>query len=61
MAFSNCRGAKKKLEVAYLHKFHKLNVTTKKDLYPLLFIDEIFNIIARHETYVFLDGYSRYH
>jgi hypothetical protein len=27
--------------------FKKLNVTTKKDPYPLPFIDEVLNIIAR--------------
>jgi hypothetical protein len=41
--------------------FHKLNVTTKKDLFPLPFIDEIFNIVARHEAYLLLDGFSKYH
>ncbi len=41
--------------------FKKLNVTTKKDPYPLPFIDEVLNIVARYEAYSFLDGYSRYH
>ncbi len=41
--------------------FRKLNVATKKDPYPLPFIDEMLNIKASCETYYFLDGYSRYH
>jgi hypothetical protein len=41
--------------------FKKLNTTTKKDPYPLPFIDEMLNIIARYEAYSFLDGYSKYH
>ncbi len=41
--------------------FRKLNVSTNKDPYPLPFIDEVLNTIARYETYIFLDGYSRYH
>ncbi len=41
--------------------FRNLNATTKKDPYPLLFIVEVLNTIARYETYSFLDGYSRYH
>jgi len=41
--------------------FIKLNLATKKDFYPLLFIDEILNTVARHDVYSFLDGYSRYH
>jgi hypothetical protein len=35
----------------------KLNVATKKDPYPLPFIDEILNTITRYEAYSFLDGY----
>jgi hypothetical protein len=39
----------------------KLNKTTKKNPYPLLFSNELLNIIVGHEAYSFLDGYSRYH
>jgi putative transposase len=39
----------------------KLNATTKKDPYPLPFINEVLNIVARHDVYSFLDGYCRYH
>jgi hypothetical protein len=38
--------------------FRKLNITTKKDPYPLHFIDEILNTIVGYEAYSFLDGYS---
>jgi hypothetical protein len=41
--------------------FKELNVATKKDPYPLPFIDEVLNTIARYEAYSFLNGYSRYH
>jgi hypothetical protein len=41
--------------------FRKFNVTIKKDPYPLPFIDEVINIIARHEVYTFLDDFSGYH
>ncbi len=41
--------------------FKKLNVATKKDPYPLPFINEMLNTIAGYEAYSFLDGYSRYH
>jgi hypothetical protein len=41
--------------------FKKLNAITKKDPYPLPFIDEVINIVNGHEVYTFLDGYSRYH
>ncbi len=35
--------------------FKKLNAATKKDPYPLPFIDEVLNIVARYEAYSFLD------
>jgi len=41
--------------------FKNLNVTKKKNPYPLPFTDEMLNTIAWYETYSFLDGYSGYH
>jgi hypothetical protein len=41
--------------------FIKLNVATKKDLYPLPFTNEVINTITKHEVYTFLDRFSRYH
>jgi len=41
--------------------FRKLNVATKKDPYSLPFADEVINIVAKHEVYTFLDGFSEYH
>ncbi len=41
--------------------FIKLNVATKKDPYPLPFINDMLNTIARYEGYSFLDGYLGYH
>jgi hypothetical protein len=41
--------------------FKKLNATTKKDFYPLPFTNEVLNIVARHDVYSFLNGYSGYH
>jgi hypothetical protein len=38
--------------------FKKLNTVTKKDPYPLPFIDEVQNIIIGHDAYSFLNGYS---
>ncbi len=40
--------------------FRKFNVATK-DPYMLPFIDEVINIVAGHEVYTFLDGFSEYH
>ncbi len=41
--------------------FKKLNTTTKKDMYPLPFTNEVLNIITKYEAYSFLDGYLGYH
>jgi len=41
--------------------FRKLNATTKKDPYPFPFTDEVLNIVARHDNYSFLHGYSGYY
>jgi hypothetical protein len=41
--------------------FRKLNLATKKDPYPLPFIDEVLKTVAGYEAYSFLNGYSRYH
>ena len=38
----------------------KLNTTTRKDHYPLPFIDEMLDRLARHSHYCFLDGYNGY-
>jgi len=41
--------------------FRKLNATTKKDPYPLPFIDEVINMVARHEVYTFMVEFLGYH
>jgi len=41
--------------------FIKLNATTKKDPFPLPFIDEVLNMVVGCEACSFLDGYSRYY
>ena len=40
--------------------YRKLNTTTRKNHYPLLFIDQMLDMLARHSHFCFLDGYSRY-
>jgi hypothetical protein len=41
--------------------FKKFNVATKKEPYPLPFMNEVIYTIARHEVYKFLDGSFGYH
>jgi hypothetical protein len=36
-------------------------VTTKKDPYPLTFMEEVLDMVASHEFYSFLNGCSNYH
>ena len=40
--------------------YRKLNATTKKDHFPLSFIDQILNRLAGQTYFYFLDGYSGY-
>ena len=40
--------------------YKKLNTATKKDHYPLPFIDQMLDRVAEHPYYYFLDGYSGY-
>lgn len=40
--------------------YQKLNKSTRKDHFPLPFIDQMLDRLARREYYCFLDGYSGY-
>nr|GEU77592.1 RNA-directed DNA polymerase homolog [Tanacetum cinerariifolium] len=40
--------------------YRKLNDATRKDHFPLPFIDQMLERLAGHEYYYFLDGFSRY-
>ena len=40
--------------------YRKLNAATRKDHFPLPFIDQMLERLVGHEYYCFLDGYSGY-
>ena len=40
--------------------YRKLNKATRKDHFPLSFLDQMLDRLAGHEYYCFLDGYSGY-
>ena len=40
--------------------YRKLNAVTRKDHFPLPFLDQILERVAGHKFYCFLDGYSGY-
>ena len=40
--------------------YRNLNKATRKDHFPLSFIDQMLDRLASHEFYCFLDGYSSY-
>ena len=44
-----------------MYRLSKLNAATKKDHFPLPFIDEMLERLAKHSFFCFLDGYSGYH
>jgi hypothetical protein len=41
--------------------YQKLNKATRKDHFPLLFIDEMLERLTNHSFFCYLDGYSTYH
>ena len=40
--------------------YRKLNIATRKDHYPLLFIDQMLDRLVGHPHFCFLDGYFGY-
>ena len=40
--------------------YRKLNAATRKDHFPLPFVDQMLERVAGHEFYCFFDGYSGY-
>jgi hypothetical protein len=40
--------------------YRKLNMVTRKDHFPLPFLDQVLERVAGRAFYCFLDGYSRY-
>jgi hypothetical protein len=40
--------------------FKKLNKATRKDHYPLPFIDQMLERLSKHTHFYFLDGYSSF-
>ena len=40
--------------------YRKLNAATRKDHFPLPFLDQMLKRLAGHSFYYFLDGYSGY-
>ena len=41
--------------------YRKLNAVTRKDHFPLPFLDQVLERVSDHEYYFFLDGYSGYY
>jgi hypothetical protein len=41
--------------------YRKLNKATRKDHFPLPFIDKMLERLANHSSFCYLDGYSSYH
>ena len=40
--------------------YRKLNASTRKDHFPLSFVDQMLERVVGYEFYCFLDGYSGY-
>jgi len=52
---------KKNMKLQICMNFQKLNIVTKKDPYHLPIMEEVLDMVAGHEVYSFLDGFSSYH
>jgi len=61
MVITHSGSVKKNGKLRICVDFKKLNKVTKKNPYRFPFFDEVLNIVARYETYSFLDGYLGYH
>jgi hypothetical protein len=40
--------------------YRRLNKTTRKDHFPLPFIDQLFERLTKHSYFFYLDGYSSF-
>jgi len=58
ISFSNVPKKNGKLQICL--DYCKLNAQTKKDPFPLPFLDSILDFVIEHEMYSFMDGYSGY-
>jgi hypothetical protein len=52
--------SKKNHKLRICMDFWQFNVATKKDPYPLPFIEEVLDKVVGHDVYSFLDGFSCY-
>jgi hypothetical protein len=57
MVITDYCGTKKEQKAMHLCGFLKLNVTTKKDLYPPPFIEEVLDMVVPHEMYYVFNGF----
>lgn len=53
-------GADRKIKIRICQDFQKLSAVTKKDHYPLPFIDLVLDHAAGQEYFSFLNGFSGY-
>ncbi len=60
LALSHCGDIEKNGKFQICEDFQKLNIAIKEDPYPLLFMEEVQDMVARHELYSFLDGFLSY-
>jgi len=56
ITIGNC--TKEKWQIMLCVDYQKLNLQTKKDPFPLPFLDSVLDIVVGHEMYSFMDKYS---
>jgi hypothetical protein len=53
LVFAHCSGPPKNGQVHICINFRKVNATTKKDPYPLPFMEELLDMVTKHKVYHF--------
>ncbi len=61
MVIANSCCTKKNGKFRMYVDFRRFDAATKKDPYPLPFIEEVLDKVGGHEVYSFLDGFFNYH
>jgi len=61
MVVTHSSNTQEKWQTKNLYRFQKTKCNHKERSIPLLFTNEVLNIVVKYEVYFILDRYSTYH
>jgi len=61
LTFAHCGGPQEKWKIAHLRQFQEIKYNCKKNPYPLPFMEEVLDVVAKHKIYSFLDKFFSDH